>query len=59
MPIIFVNESGLCFVKLCRRRWEESRVRHLVRSEALRFADLYGIQDLRAALSRAEVGTAS
>ena len=57
---IFVNQNAACFVQIFRpagtKRMQEkgeiTRVRHISRNEALRFADFYRIDALKERLVR-------
>ena len=47
MSMIYVTTAGLAFLKVTRSGWEEPRIRHLPRTELIRFANLYNITELQ------------
>ena len=66
MPYIFVNHNGASFVQTVRRKGSRhnvaqmvTRVRHIQRYEALRFAEVYNLPDIKKhlALPGAATGT--
>lgn len=53
MPEIYLDSDGESFVAQHRTGWPEPKVRHVPRHEARRLAELYHLEELKAALAEA------